>query len=60
MENQKFFLVKFLPGGKSIKVPPGYNLRQAVLDAELDIDPSYGGVGTCGKCRVQVKEGIVK
>ncbi len=60
MENQKKFLVKFSPSGKSIKVPSGYNLKQAVLDAGLDIDSSCGGVGTCGKCRVQVKGGDIR
>jgi len=60
MDNEKKFLVKFSPGGKSIKVPPGYDLKQAILDAGLYIDSSCGGVGTCGKCRVQVKKGKVK
>ncbi|MBN2072546.1 MAG: DUF4445 domain-containing protein [Actinobacteria bacterium] len=59
MSSQKRYLVKFLPGGESVKVPHGYNLRQAILDCKLNIDSSCGGVGTCGRCRVQVLEGEV-
>jgi len=57
MVETKKYLIKFLPDGRSIKVPPGYNLRQAVLDSGLDIDSSCGGVGTCGKCKVKVVKG---
>ena len=49
--------VRFLPSGKSIKVPPGHNLRQAILDSGLTIDSSCGGVGTCGRCRVRILKG---
>ena len=60
MDDKKKFLVKFFPSGKSIKVPPGYNLKQAILDTGLHIDSTCGGVGTCGRCKVQVKKGKVK
>ena len=59
MTDKKNFLVKFLPSKKIIKVPEGYNLKQAVLDCGIDIESSCGGVGTCGRCKVQVKEGKV-
>ncbi len=57
MVETKKYLIKFLPDGRSIKVPPGYNLRLAILDSGLNIDSSCGGVGTCGKCRVKVIKG---
>ncbi|MCJ7471950.1 MAG: 2Fe-2S iron-sulfur cluster-binding protein, partial [Actinobacteria bacterium] len=57
MAETKKYLIKFLPDGRSIKVPPDYNLRQAILDSGLDIDSSCGGVGTCGRCRVKVTKG---
>lgn len=60
MNSKKKYLVKFIPAGRSIKIPHGYNLRQAILDCGLDIDSSCGGVGTCGRCMVRVKEGKVK
>lgn len=59
MNNQKKYLVKFVPAGKSIKTSPGYNLKQAILDSKVYIDSSCGGVGTCGRCRVLIKEGKV-
>ena len=57
MAKTKKYLIKFLPDGRSVEVPSGYNLRQAILDSGLDIDSSCGGVGTCGKCRVRVIKG---
>ena len=57
MSKKKKYQVRFLPSGKSIKVPPGYNLRQAILDSGLTIDSSCGGVGTCGRCMVRVLKG---
>src|SRR3972149_8333931 len=59
MNSQKKYLVKFVPAGKSIKVSPGYNLKQVILDSGIYIDSSCGGVGTCGRCKVLVKEGKV-
>ncbi|HEY4696320.1 MAG TPA: ASKHA domain-containing protein [Candidatus Hydromicrobium sp.] len=59
MNSQKKYLIKFVPGGKSIKVSTGYNLKQAILDSGIYIDSSCGGVGTCGRCKVIVKEGRV-
>ncbi|MBU4314649.1 MAG: DUF4445 domain-containing protein [Actinobacteria bacterium] len=59
MNDQKKYLIKFTPSGKSIKISPGYNLKQAILDSGINIDSSCGGVGTCGRCKVRVKEGKV-
>jgi uncharacterized 2Fe-2S/4Fe-4S cluster protein (DUF4445 family) len=59
MSNPKKYLIKFIPSGKSIKVPQNYNLKQAILDSGVYIDSSCGGVGTCGKCKVCIKEGKV-
>jgi uncharacterized 2Fe-2S/4Fe-4S cluster protein (DUF4445 family) len=59
MNSQKKYLIKFIPSDKSIKVSPGYNLKQAILDSGIHIDSSCGGVGTCGRCKVRIKEGKV-
>jgi len=59
MNNQKKYLIKFLPSGKSIKISPNYNLKQAILDSGIHIDSSCGGAGTCGRCKVQIREGKV-
>jgi len=59
MVEDKKYQVRFLPSGKSIKVSPGYNLRQAIIDCGLTIDSSCGGAGTCGRCKVKVLKGSV-
>jgi len=59
MDENKKYRVRFFPSGKSIKVSPNYNLRQAILDSGLTIDSSCGGVGTCGRCRVKILKGSV-
>ncbi len=59
MENKKKHLIKFIPGKKSIKIPHGYNLLQAMRDCGVDIESPCGGVGTCGRCLVRIKEGKV-
>ena len=40
MNNQKKYLIKLLPSGKSVKVSPDYNLKQAILDSGIHIDSS--------------------
>lgn len=57
MASSKKVKVTFLPEGSEIEVPMGYNLRQAILDAGLNVDSSCGGVGTCGRCMVKVDQG---
>ncbi len=59
MSSPKKYHIKFLPSGKQIEVPKNHNLRQAILDCGLEIESSCGGVGTCGRCVVQVKKGKV-
>ncbi|MGM0365272.1 MAG: ASKHA domain-containing protein [Actinomycetota bacterium] len=59
MSSPKKYHIKFLPSGKQIEVSKNHNLRQAILDCGLEIESSCGGVGTCGRCVVQVKEGKV-
>ena len=56
MEN---YLIKFLPSKKTIEVPRDYNLRQAILDCGIDMESACGGVGTCRRCKVQVKSGRI-
>ncbi|MCX6384364.1 MAG: ASKHA domain-containing protein [Actinobacteria bacterium] len=59
MSYRKKLTVKFFPGEKIIEVPKDYNLKQAILESGLDIESTCGGVGTCGRCKVQVKSGHV-
>jgi ferredoxin len=57
--------VKFVKEKKEIEVPKGTNLRQAMIQNGIPVyrgihQKSYancGGKGTCGTCRVYVKDG---
>lgn len=51
-------IVKFLPEGRKIEVPVGSSLLEAALRANIDVASFCGGRGTCGKCKVQVIEGL--
>jgi len=59
MGSRKKYHINFLPSGKNIEVSKNHNLRQSILDCGLEIESSCGGVGTCGRCVVQVKKGRV-
>jgi uncharacterized 2Fe-2S/4Fe-4S cluster protein (DUF4445 family) len=52
--------VLFLPDNRYIAVSKGENLLKAAMDADVHINASCGGAGSCGKCRVVVEEGEVE
>jgi uncharacterized 2Fe-2S/4Fe-4S cluster protein (DUF4445 family) len=52
--------VLFLPDNRYIAVPEGSNLLRAAMDADVHINASCGGSGSCGKCRVVIEEGEVE
>lgn len=52
-------LVTFHPGGKSIEVPSGTALLDAIRQASIGIDASCGGQGNCGKCLVRIEAGEI-
>lgn len=56
----KSYKVTFFPDHKTIEVDEGENLLRAAMAAEVHINASCGGDGTCGKCRVIVDEGQVE
>ena len=60
MPQRKKYRIRILPQDRQIIVPEEYNLRQAILDAGLDVDSSCGGVGTCGRCKVIINDGRVR
>lgn len=49
------YIVTFQPDNKSIKVKKGQTLMQAAIEAGVFINSVCGGLGKCGKCKVQVK-----
>jgi uncharacterized 2Fe-2S/4Fe-4S cluster protein (DUF4445 family) len=49
------YFVTFQPDNKRIKVDSGYTILNAAVDAGVFINSVCGGLGKCGKCKVQVK-----
>jgi uncharacterized 2Fe-2S/4Fe-4S cluster protein (DUF4445 family) len=49
--------VTLVPEGKSAEVPEGLTLREALAQLGCEVLAPCGGEGTCGKCRVQLREG---
>jgi len=54
------YTVTILPENRKVRVVEGTNLMLAAFKAELNIDSSCGGQGTCGKCAVKVISGSVE
>lgn len=52
--------VLFLPDNRFIVVSRGDNLLRAAMDADVHINASCGGSGSCGKCRVVIEDGEVE
>jgi uncharacterized 2Fe-2S/4Fe-4S cluster protein (DUF4445 family) len=50
-------VVEFLPSRKTVDVPPGTEMLDALRKAGLKVDASCGGKGTCGKCVVRIAAG---
>lgn len=50
--------IVFLPGNKTGYFDEGTSVRDAALELGIGIESSCGGLGSCGECRVIVKEGI--
>lgn len=53
----KYYKVRFYPENREIEVDEGENLLRAAMAAEVRINASCGGDGTCGKCRVVIDKG---
>lgn len=47
--------VTFLPGEEEVEVAAGEDILAAAAKADIHINASCGGDGTCGKCKVRVK-----
>lgn len=48
-------LVRFKPDDKTVKVKKGETILNAAVEADVFINSVCGGMGKCGKCKVQVK-----
>jgi uncharacterized 2Fe-2S/4Fe-4S cluster protein (DUF4445 family) len=52
--------VRLEPAGKTVEVPTGTLLEEAISQAGLRLGLPCGGQGRCGRCVVQVREGSVR
>jgi uncharacterized 2Fe-2S/4Fe-4S cluster protein (DUF4445 family) len=52
--------ILFNPSGKSVDVPAGTRLLDAVRQAGIELDSPCGGKGACGKCMVRIESGDFK
>jgi len=52
-------IITLQPYEKTIDVPSGTELLDAIRKAEIEIESPCGGKGTCGKCIVQITSGKV-
>lgn len=50
--------IKFLPENKLVEASQEDSILEAALRAGIEISHSCGGNGTCGTCRVWVREGL--
>jgi len=52
---EKIITVTFEPEGRRVRVPPETSIFQAASEAGIGIRTECGGEGTCGKCRIIVR-----
>lgn len=50
--------IKFLPENRLVDASQEESILEAALRSGLEISHSCGGNGTCGTCRVWVREGL--
>ena len=50
--------VRFKPDGVELYVRPGTLITEAAANAGCGVETPCGGMGTCGKCRIVVREGV--
>lgn len=46
--------VTFVPSNKTVNVQEGSSILEAAIAAEVQVESTCGGKGTCGKCKVQI------
>lgn len=54
------YLVRFIPDDKQIYITNEDNLLQAAAEVGISVRGSCGGKGTCNRCKVLVREGLVR
>lgn len=52
--------VTFLPANRTIEVPTGTLISEAIQSSELEVSQPCGGQGRCGRCAVLVESGKIR
>jgi ferredoxin len=55
---EKAISFRVFPEEKTVYASHGQTILDAILSADLEIDHTCGGMGTCGTCRVFVEQGL--
>lgn len=50
--------ILFLPGKKTARFEAGTTFRDAALELGIIIESTCAGLGTCAKCKVNIKDGV--
>lgn len=50
--------LEFIKTGQKISCTAHENILESALKAGIDISHSCGGMGTCGTCRIIIREGL--
>jgi ferredoxin len=50
--------ITVLPENLVVQASQGSTILDALLNADIEIDHSCGGMGTCGTCRIFVEKGL--
>lgn len=52
--------IEIIPGSTVVPLSHGRSLLDCLLDQNIEINHSCGGMGSCGTCRAFVEQGIEK
>ncbi|MFW9986800.1 MAG: ASKHA domain-containing protein, partial [Candidatus Odinarchaeota archaeon] len=55
-KKERLITVIFEPEGRKVRIASGASILEAACKAGVDIRSECGGKGTCGKCRIVVRE----
>ena len=59
-ERIKKYKIIFKPENKEIEAPEGSTLLDAAREADIHINASCNGKGSCGKCKIIIDSGNIK
>ncbi len=55
---EKAISFRVFPEEKTVYASHGQTILEAIISADIEIDHTCGGMGTCGTCRIFVEHGL--